>query len=256
MRNLAGMTPQELFVALHDGLPRQGPGSEEATLQALHLLEPLPPNPRFLDMGCGPGAQTLVLARFGEVTAVDLHQPFLDELAGRAAQEGLADRVHLLHGSMEEVSFKSQRFDVIWSEGSAYVMQVHRALHRWKGHLKPVGGLALSELTWLTPDPPAEVRAFWDRQYPDMRDVQGNLQLMGSSGYQVVGHFVLPGSAWWDDYYTPMEARIAELRERYASREDLLDTLDEEAAEIELYRRHSDAYGYVFYVLRSHTGAD
>lgn len=244
------MTPQELFVAIHEGLPRQAPGSDEATLQALALLGPLPPNARILDMGCGPGAQTLVLARHAEVTAVDLHQPFLDELAERARTAGVSDRIHPMHASMDEVSFKSQRFDVIWAEGSAYVVDVHRALQRWKAHLKPGGGLVLSELTWLTADPPAEVRDFWTRAYPAMRDLAGNRELMEHAGYEVVGHFTLPESAWWDPYYAPMEARLADLRLRYADREDLLDTLAEEAAEIELYRRHSDSYGYVFYVLR------
>lgn len=31
-------------------------------------------------------------------------------------------------------------------------------------------------------------------------------------GATIVGHFTLPAEAWWDDFYTPMEQRIAELR--------------------------------------------
>jgi methylase of polypeptide subunit release factors len=62
-------------------LPREGPGDDASTECALRLLQHLPPRPRILDIGSGPGAQTLVLARAtgGTVTAIDVHQPFLDE---------------------------------------------------------------------------------------------------------------------------------------------------------------------------------
>ena len=42
-------------------------------------------DPRILDIGCGNGAQTLCLAATlgGRITAVDNHQPYLDELERR-----------------------------------------------------------------------------------------------------------------------------------------------------------------------------
>lgn len=49
--------PPEFFL-VHRGLPREGPGNDAATLQALRRLPPLPASPRVLDLGCGPGAQT------------------------------------------------------------------------------------------------------------------------------------------------------------------------------------------------------
>jgi ubiquinone/menaquinone biosynthesis C-methylase UbiE len=64
------------------GLPRQGPGSNEATRQALAMTRDLPPRPHILDVGCGAGMQTLELARAtgGKIVAVDLQQRRLDEL--------------------------------------------------------------------------------------------------------------------------------------------------------------------------------
>jgi hypothetical protein len=50
--------PPEFFFR-HRDLPREGPGTDECTQEALRLLPPLPPQPRVLDLGCGPGAQTL-----------------------------------------------------------------------------------------------------------------------------------------------------------------------------------------------------
>ena len=72
------MTPNPLltnpFLTLFDGLTQQGPGSEASTKKALSLLPTLPPNPRILDVGCGPGRQTITLAKEtgGKVVAVDV----------------------------------------------------------------------------------------------------------------------------------------------------------------------------------------
>ena len=68
----------ELLVALHQGLSRLGPGSAEYSLKALALCEDLPAAPEVLDVGCGTGAQTLVLASAtaGRITATDLIVPF------------------------------------------------------------------------------------------------------------------------------------------------------------------------------------
>ncbi|GFO63114.1 MerR family transcriptional regulator [Geomonas paludis] len=53
----------EYFFELFNDLPRQGPGCSEATLRALELLQGLPSKPSVLDIGCGCGMQTQILAR-------------------------------------------------------------------------------------------------------------------------------------------------------------------------------------------------
>lgn len=72
---------------MHEGRPRQGPGKNECTKKAFSLLTNLPDRPEILDIGCGAGMQTIELARICptcHVTAVDIHQPFLNDLAKRA----------------------------------------------------------------------------------------------------------------------------------------------------------------------------
>ena len=58
--------------------------------------------PRILDVGCGPGAATMEMARLsnGEVTTLDLHQPFLDRLNVKIEEAGLSGRVKAVNGSM------------------------------------------------------------------------------------------------------------------------------------------------------------
>ena len=66
-----------LFYELFSGLPRQGPGTAEGTRRALRLVPDVGPRTRVLDVGCGTGAQTLVLADSSpsRIVAVDIHPP-------------------------------------------------------------------------------------------------------------------------------------------------------------------------------------
>jgi ubiquinone/menaquinone biosynthesis C-methylase UbiE len=241
---------QEIFWAVHRDLPREAPGSDEATRQAFAMLPDLPPAPRILDIGCGPGAQTVVLAQEsgGMVTAVDTHQPFLDDLTRRAAQAGVAERVQPLNASMFDLDF-AEPFDLLWSEGAIYIIGLERGLREWRRLLKPGGFIAVTELCWLKPDPPTEATAFWQEGYPEMATIEENLARLTAAGYRALGHFVLPESAWWDQYYNPMAARIAMLRQQYQGNGAAQRSLDAEQAEIDLYRHCSAWYGYVFYVM-------
>ena len=85
----------DVFFEIHNGLPQEAPGSQSSTMRALSLVPSLPARPRILDVGCGPGRQTLILAREtgGEITAVDNHQPYLDELLTRAKKQGFDERI-------------------------------------------------------------------------------------------------------------------------------------------------------------------
>lgn len=245
-----------LFWEIHQGLPREGPGDKHSTHRAYGLVNDLPPEPIVLDIGCGPGQQTLDLAEIcpGKITAIDLHPPFLAELQRRAQAAGLSGRIQTCEASMFELPFADQSFDLIWCEGAAYFMGLEAALKTWKRLLKPKGYLCLTDCCWLQTAPPPEVRKFW-AEYPTMTDIDNSLKEIHRQGYRSIGHFVLPDSAWWEDYYTPMLARIAALKEKYAQAPEALDYLTESEQEAELHRQFSTYYGYVFFVMQVHQTA-
>ena len=84
-----------VFFEVHSDLPREGPGDNESTKKAYLMLHELPRNPGILDLGCGPGMQTIELAKLsnGSVEALDNHQPFLEQLKKKAAEEGVSDKI-------------------------------------------------------------------------------------------------------------------------------------------------------------------
>jgi serine/threonine-protein kinase HipA len=244
------MDEDAVFLLQRD-LPREGPGSDACTLEALRRLPALPTDAVVLDLGCGPGRSSLVLAEAlcTKVMAVDLHQPYLDHLVRDAAQRGLSDRIEPRRADFGALVLPPGTVDLIWSEGAAYVLGFAESLGRWRPLLKPGGLMAVSECTWLVDDPSAELRAFWRSAYPSMGTVAENRRRVESAGLEVLDTFVLPASAWWDEYYTPLLARVAALRPTADA--PLTTLLDEAEREIDLFWRHGDAYGYVFYLLRS-----
>jgi SAM-dependent methyltransferase len=182
---------------------------------------------------------------------MDNHPPFLDRLSEAVTHRGLGDRITVLNRDMFTLNFDPETFDVIWAEGSIYIMGFENALRSWRPLLKKPGYLAATEITWLRPDPPDELRSFWAQEYPGIQDVASNLRVLRETGYSPIGHFTLPESDWWAHYYTPVERKLPALREKYKVNSEALGVLELEAREIDLYRRFCEYYGYVFYVARA-----
>ena len=110
-----------LLFELFEDTPRQGPGSLETTRRALRLLPAALRIERVLDLGCGTGGSTIVLAEDtgAHVTAVDIHPPFLETLRARAEERGLGDRITTVAADMAKAASLGGGFDLIWAEGSA-----------------------------------------------------------------------------------------------------------------------------------------
>ena len=67
------MDKMDYFMELYGYLPRGGPGDIDSTKKAYAMIRDIPPQPRILDIGCGPGVQTLELARLsgGKLLAIE-----------------------------------------------------------------------------------------------------------------------------------------------------------------------------------------
>jgi len=242
------------FFEVYESLPRGGPGNDECTRRAFQAIPDIPEAPRILDIGCGPGMQSKALARMsgGHVTAVDLHVPFIERLKCQVEEEGLSGQLTPMVGDMTALPFEKGSFDVVWSEGAIYFLGLERGLQTCHDLVKPGGGIAITEAALFRPDPIPEVWEMWEVEYPDIRQVEGILDVARNVGLEILTHFSLPREAWLDTFYDPMDRRVDELYPLHEAAGDLdaLKVLDSCRHEADTYRKYSDWYGYEFVVMR------
>nr|HMQ58531.1 hypothetical protein [Rhizobiaceae bacterium] len=106
----------------------------------------------------------------------------------------------------------------------------------------------ISEMSWFTDAPPPEAKAFWDEAYPAMASEADNFAHARAAGLDVLLTRRLPSQAWWDNYYGPLGARCDALAP--TATDAMAAVIADTRREMELFRRHCDAFGYTFYVLR------
>jgi SAM-dependent methyltransferase len=241
-----------LFFEMFSGLPRQGPGDATSTLRALALVPGVGPETRVLDLGCGTGLQTRVLARNtpARFLAIDNHPPYIRELNQQVETLGISDRLNGRVGDMKQLDLEPASFNLIWSEGSIWVVGFEKGLREWRSLLAPGGHLAVTDVCWTRADPPPDCAAFWAREYPAISDPAERLAIIAECGYEAVGHFPLPPSSWWDDYYRPLEQHVTAFRRRHREEPDALELADQIQREIDIWHAYSDFYSYEFFVMR------
>jgi ubiquinone/menaquinone biosynthesis C-methylase UbiE len=246
-----------IFYEVHSNLPREGPGENQSTEKAFRALKNWPSKPRILDIGCGPGMQTITLAKLSnaQITAVDNHQAFLDQLNRNAKKEAVSDRIKTVKGDMFNLPYEKGSFDLIWCEGAIFIIGFEKGLREWRPLLTEHGYLVTSELSFLRKDLPQELDAYMKEMYAGLENsaantVEENIETARKTGYKVIDSFILPKSGWWDNYYTPIEAKLSALQAKHKGEPEALAYLAGEEREIEMFRKYSDYYGYAFYVLQ------
>ncbi len=243
---------EKLFFEIFELLPRQGPGDEVSTRNAFQKLTELPKHPEILDVGCGAGKQTIALAKLtpGNITAMDNHSPFIEILKRNINQADYSDRIKCVVGDMSSMDFADESFDLVWSEGAAYMMGFENALKSWKRLLRPNGYMVVSELVWFKENAPKEIKDFFAGEYPAMKYYKDIYPIIELAGYKAIDYFQLPDKSWWIDYYTPIEKVIAEKRIKYRGDKDARAVFDILQLEMDMHKKYSEYYGYGFYIMQ------
>lgn len=239
----------DFIISLHTKLHRQGPGSDEETLKAIQITGLNASTAlNILDLGCGTGAQTKVLSNNlnGNIIALDLFQPFLDELEDRIKNPN----VRAFQGSMEDLTFEKESFDLIWSEGAIYNMGFENGLKYLHPFLLKDGIIALSEITWLTYERPAEIETYWNHEYPEIDTAKGKIKTINESGYQLIDHFILSEESWLNNYYGPLEEELHRIEMEDSLDDELKEIVQSYQNEIDLYKRFKEYFGYGFYLAK------
>jgi ubiquinone/menaquinone biosynthesis C-methylase UbiE len=239
-----------LICEYFSAIERQGPGSPEVTVKALSFIDKLPDESRIVDIGCGTGGQTMVLAQHttGKIKGVDLFPIFIDLFNSNAAKLNLGERVEGITGAMEDLPFQDEELDLIWSEGAIYNIGFERGLNEWRKFLKTGGNIAVSEVSWFTGERPKEIDEFWMDAYPEIDTIPNKVQQMQNAGYIPVASFILPENCWIDHFYEPQVSLQEEFLKKHAGNKAAKDFITYQQHEAQLYYRYKTFYGYVFYI--------
>lgn len=226
-------------------LPRQGPGSEDRTRAVLRRLPPLPPHPAVADVGCGTGAAAFVLAEEvkAPVRAFDISPILLEVLRQRAAARGLSGRVLPEVADMAALPAEPGSLDLLWAEGSVFILGLDAAFRLWKPLMKPGGLLVLSDAVWLTDSPPPEAVEMW-RAYPTMGTAADAISQAEAAGWEVLFTDLLEPEAW-DAYIASTRTALAR---PHGLTPDFAARLENEAA---VWDSARGSYGYIFLALRA-----
>jgi SAM-dependent methyltransferase len=186
-----------------------------------------------------PAAQTSA-----RITAIDTDEGALARLRRRATSAGFADRIDTHCLDMARLPAPDQPYDVIWAEGSAYIIGVERALDAWRSMLRSEGVLVFSDMVWRTDRPSEAVRQFWASEYPAITTVSQRLEQAHRACYRVLSHFDM-GQPALDAYYRPLEAKLRDLEGRIREKRVLEDL----HRELRAYHESNGQFGYEMFVL-------
>jgi ubiquinone/menaquinone biosynthesis C-methylase UbiE len=196
--------------------------------------------------------QTIELARIskGTIIALDNHQTFLDLLVKQAKKQKIEEKIIPKNISMLDMDFEAGTFDIIWSEGALYFMGFQDGLRRCHQLLKDKGYLAVTELVYTISHLPEPVVEYFKSEYPDIKNIGENINIIKKEGFNLISNFTLPESAWMDNYYLPMENELPRLINKYQGNEVAMAILEGFRSEADFYRKYSNYYGYEFFVMQ------
>ena len=187
--------------------------------------------PRILDIGCGSGVPTMELARLGqgEVIGIDIDQSALDKLTQKIREAGFSNRVQAVNCSILDMVFPDESFDIIWSEGSIFVIGFERGIQEWKRFLKPNGFMVIHD---------------------EKGNVEEKLEQISKCGYKLLGYFILSEDTWWTEYFAPLEKLIAKSQTSYTDDPHTLEELNQAQRELEMFKHNPERNSSVCFVIQ------
>jgi cyclopropane fatty-acyl-phospholipid synthase-like methyltransferase len=192
------------------------------TERALSLIPDID-NPVILDMGCGTGVPTILLAeRFnGTIYAVDIDTSSLEVLKEKIAGLHLHRRIQVVNDSLVNLSKLDTEFDIILAEGILNIAGFTKGLKIFTENLAPSGYLIIHDEYAYDP----EKRDLFKKNKLDMVDL-----------------FILDKKIWWDEYYSCLEERIIKNSGN--------SSFTREINEINEYKNKPEKFESVFYILK------
>ena len=164
----------------------------------------------------------------GKITGIDTDQRLLDRFKKRIEEEGLSNQVVTKKCSLFDIDFPNETFDIVWAEGSIWIIGFKKGLEEWRRLLKPKGFLVVHD---------------------SVKTVLNELDILSSLGYDLINHFELPEDAWLKEYAIPLERLIKEQKKKT---KDIvtLKMLERYQNEVNTIKKNPKDHFSAFYILQ------
>ena len=149
---------------------------------------------------------------------------------------------------MDNLPFRHEELDLIWSEGAIYNIGFERGLNKWRKFLKTGDYIAVSEASWFTEERPVEIDKFWKDAYTEIDTISNKIKQMQKAGYIPMATFVLPENCWTEHFYDQQVSAQKKFLKKYAGNKTAEELIANQRHEAELYYKYKEFYGYVFYI--------
>jgi len=200
------------------------------TRKAFRIL-PEMEHPRILDIGCGTGVSTIELARLsnGKIVAIDIDTYALDRFKAKIKKARLDNRISVIERSLVDMDFPDDDFDIIWAEGSVFVLGFEKSLEQWWKFMRPGGFLVLHD---------------------EVGDLAKKTEMIHRLGYILVDHIIISGDTWWKEYFKPLQTKIDNVRDRCQGDAKALAFLQSRQTEIDTFNKDRVKNGSVIFVIQ------
>ena len=221
------MSPAEAFPLFYPGDARR-PFENDEPIRRFGRTAGLTAGSRVLDLACGRGTASLLLAReFGcEVLAVDSDERVLLQLNERVKTAALSERVHVRRADPSRLQFNEGEFDGIIVQGRI-LLPITNAVRALRRFLAPRGRLCLTYPARVGRLPARASLEFWERKLGEPVVLPRELlQVMERGGFEPEGAETLSDQEL-AELYRNLDAKLSALpKEQDAAARTLRDELE------------------------------
>lgn len=223
---------EDIHVGLYDdvGVPPIRVASERTVARMAAMLPELGPDSRVLDAGAGYGGAARWLAREtgAHVVCVNISETQNALNRKKTAEQGLQDKVQVLHGSFDDLPAEDSSMDVVWSQ-DAFLHGADRSkiIAEAARVLKPGGSLIFTDPMQADDAPRDRLAPILARIHlPSLGSVAFYRQAAKESGLEEAGVDALPHML--GVHYASVRQSLRERRDALTARgvsEDYIDRM-------------------------------
>jgi ubiquinone/menaquinone biosynthesis C-methylase UbiE len=171
------------------------------------------------------------LARLGqgEVIGIDIDQRALAKLNRKIKEAGFSNQVQAVNCSILNMSFPDESFDIIWSEGSIFVIGFEKGIWEWKRFIRQDGFMVIHD---------------------EKGNIEEKLEQISKCGYKLLGYFVLSEDTWRAEYFAPLEKLVAKAQTIHTDDPQAPEELNQARRELEMFRNNPERNNSVYFVIQ------